>query len=120
MFDKGQLGNLMRGVQEAQEKLEKAQQELANKMVTGDAGAGMVKVTVNCAIPPVVQKVEISDETIEEAKEDKSLLEDLVRSATNSALVKMQEEISSSMGSMGNPFGDMGGAFNSLMGKFMK
>ncbi len=44
---KGGLGNLMRQAQQMQETMQKAQAELADLEVTGEAGAGMVKVVLN-------------------------------------------------------------------------
>ena len=44
---KGGLGNLMRQAQQMQETMQKAQAELADLEVTGEAGAGMVKVVIN-------------------------------------------------------------------------
>jgi nucleoid-associated protein EbfC len=44
---KGGLGNLMRQAQQMQETMKKAQAELAALEVTGESGAGMVKVSLN-------------------------------------------------------------------------
>ena len=44
---KGGLGNLMRQAQQMQENMQKAQAELAELEVTGESGAGMVKVVIN-------------------------------------------------------------------------
>ena len=44
---KGGLGNLMRQAQQMQETMQKAQAELADLEVTGESGAGMVKVVLN-------------------------------------------------------------------------
>ena len=47
---KGGLGNLMRQAQQMQETMKKAQAELADLEVTGEAGAGMVKVNIGTAL----------------------------------------------------------------------
>ena len=47
MFNKGQLAGLMKQAQAMQDNLKKAQEELASVEVTGESGAGLVKVTVN-------------------------------------------------------------------------
>ena len=43
---KGGLGGLMRQAQQMQETMKKAQAELAELEVTGESGAGMVKITM--------------------------------------------------------------------------
>ena len=43
---KGGLGNIMKQAQQMQANMEKAQEELANVEVTGQAGGGMVSVTM--------------------------------------------------------------------------
>ena len=45
MFGKGGLGNLMKQAQQMQEKMQKMQEEIAQLEVTGESGAGLVKVT---------------------------------------------------------------------------
>ncbi|MGL6251477.1 MAG: YbaB/EbfC family nucleoid-associated protein, partial [Billgrantia desiderata] len=44
---KGGMGNLMKQAQEMQQKMQRVQEEIAKAEVTGEAGAGMVKVTMN-------------------------------------------------------------------------
>jgi DNA-binding YbaB/EbfC family protein len=44
---KGGIGNLLRQAQQMQETMQKAQAELADIEVTGEAGAGMVKLVLN-------------------------------------------------------------------------
>ncbi len=43
---KGGMGNMMKQAQQMQERMQQAQDEIANMEVTGEAGAGMVKVTM--------------------------------------------------------------------------
>ena len=45
---KGGMGNIMKQAQQMQERMQKVQDDLANLEVTGEAGAGMVKVTMTC------------------------------------------------------------------------
>jgi nucleoid-associated protein EbfC len=49
MFGKGGLGNLMKQAQQMQDKMAKVQEEIAQLEVTGESGAGLVKVTINGA-----------------------------------------------------------------------
>ena len=48
MFNKGQLAGLMKQAQAMQDNLKKAQDELAFVEVTGESGAGLVKITITC------------------------------------------------------------------------
>ncbi|MDB6084578.1 MAG: YbaB/EbfC family nucleoid-associated protein [Gammaproteobacteria bacterium] len=81
---KGGLGNLMRQAQQMQETMQKAQAELADLEVTGESGAGMVKVVLN-------GRHEAKTITIEPKLlgEDKDMLEDLVVAAINDAVRKL-------------------------------
>ena len=81
---KGGLGNLMRQAQQMQETMKKAQAELADLEVRGEAGAGMVKIVLN-------GRHEAKTITIEPKllAEDKDMLEDLVVAAINDAVHKL-------------------------------
>jgi nucleoid-associated protein EbfC len=83
---KGGIGNLMRQAQQMQENMQKAQAELSNLEVTGESGAGMVKVVLN-------GRHEAKKVTIEPklASEDLEMLEDLVAAAINDASRKIEE-----------------------------
>ncbi len=81
---KGGLGNLMRQAQQMQETLKKAQEELADLEVTGESGAGMVKVTLNGRHE--ARKVAIEPKLL---GEDKDMLEDLLAAAFNDAVRKI-------------------------------
>ena len=41
------MGDLMKKAQQMQEQMQKAQEEIAKAEVTGESGAGLVKVTMN-------------------------------------------------------------------------
>ena len=81
---KGGLGNLMRQAQQMQETMKKAQAELADLEVTGESGAGMVKVTLNGNHE--AKKVAIEPKLL---GEDIGLLEDLLVAAINDATLKI-------------------------------
>ncbi|APX93864.1 YbaB/EbfC family nucleoid-associated protein [Franzmannia qiaohouensis] len=83
---KGGMGNLMKQAQEMQEKMQRMQEEAQKAEVTGEAGAGMVKVTMNGRHD--VSKVDIDPSVLEE---DKELLEDLLAAAVNDAVRKVEE-----------------------------
>ncbi|GAB3345553.1 MULTISPECIES: YbaB/EbfC family nucleoid-associated protein [Chromohalobacter] len=82
---KGGMGNMMKQAQEMQEKMQKVQEEIAETEVTGEAGAGMIKVTMNGRHD--VSSVNIDPSVMEE---DKELLEDLLAAAVNDAVRKVE------------------------------
>lgn len=86
MFGKGGLGNLMKQAQQMQEKMQKMQEEIAQLEVTGESGAGLVKVTINGAHN--CRRVEIDPSLLED---DKEMLEDLVAAAFNDAARRIEE-----------------------------
>ena len=82
---KGNIAQLMQQAQKMQEQLKKAQEELGHLEVTGQAGAGMVQVTMN-------GRHEVRRVTIDsELSGDLEMLEDLVAAAINDAINKVQE-----------------------------
>ncbi len=93
MFNKGQLAGLMKQAQNMQENMKKAQEELGSIEVTGESGAGLVKVTMTCKHD--VRRVEIDPSLL---ADDKEMLEDLVAAAFNAALKKAEDTSSEKMG----------------------
>jgi nucleoid-associated protein EbfC len=79
------LNDIMKQAQQMQEKMQKAQQELANKEVQGESGAGLVKITMNGRHD--VRKVSIDSDLL---SEDKEILEDLIAAAINDAVRKVE------------------------------
>jgi DNA-binding YbaB/EbfC family protein len=69
-----------------QEHMQKAQAELSNLEVTGESGAGMVKVVLNGRHE--AKKVTIEPKLV---SEDLEMLEDLVAAAINDASRKIEE-----------------------------
>ena len=86
MFGKGGMGNLMKQAQQMQERMQKMQEQLAQMEVVGEAGAGMVKVTM--AGSHSVRRIEIDPSLMED---DKEMLEDLVAAAINDAMRRVEE-----------------------------
>ena len=101
---KGGLGNLMKQAQQMQENMQKMQEKLAMIDVEGQAGAGMVKVVMNCRHD--VKRVSIDDSLM---GEDKEMLEDLIAAAVNDAVRRVettsQEKMSGLAAGMGLPPG---------------
>lgn len=97
---KGALGDMMKKAQEMQENLQKAQRELANKEVTGEAGGGMVAVVMRGTHE--VNRVTIDPSLVEE---DVEMLEDLVAAAINDAVHKVEKTNQEAMQEMTSGMG---------------
>lgn len=91
---KGGMGNLMKQAQQMQENMKRAQAELANVEVEGQAGSGMVKVLMTCRNE--VKRVSIDDSLM---SDDKEMLEDLIVTALNDAVRKAEATSQERMGS---------------------
>jgi len=89
---KGKLAGLMQQAQKMQEDMQKTQEELARLEVTGEAGGGLVKVTMTGK--HAVHRIEIDPSLME----DREMLEDIVTAAVNDAVNRvatmMQERMS--------------------------
>ena len=81
MMMKNQLAGLMKQAQQMQENMQKMQAQLGAVEVEGQAGAGMVKVTMNCQYG--VRRVAIDDSLLKDNSDDKEMLEDLIAAAMN-------------------------------------
>src|SRR5690606_965860 len=75
---KGQIAGLMRQAQQMQENVKKAQEALADIVVEGASGGGLVKVSMTCRHD--VRRVTIDPSLL---ADDKDMLEDLVAAAFN-------------------------------------
>jgi DNA-binding YbaB/EbfC family protein len=85
-MNKGALGNLMRQAQQMQANMQKLQEELAAMEVTGESGAGMVKVTLNGRHES--RAVHIDPSLL---GEDKDMLEDLIAAAITDASHRVEQ-----------------------------
>jgi len=92
---KGQLAGLMKQAQQMQENMKKAQEALADIVVEGASGGGLVKVSMSCRHD--VKRVTIDPSLLEE---DKDMLEDLVAAAFNDALRKAEDTAQEKMASV--------------------
>ena len=98
------MNQFMRQAQALQENLQKAQAEIATLEVTGEAGGGMIKVTMTGRHE--VKRVQIEPSII---SEDREMLEDLIAAAVNDAVHRVesatQAKMASVMGGMSLPAG---------------
>lgn len=85
------MSKLMQQAQKMQEQMKKSQDEKSNLQVEGEAGAGLVKITMTGKYD--VKSVHIDESLL---SEDKEMLEDLIAAAVNSAVKKVEENSSSS------------------------
>jgi DNA-binding YbaB/EbfC family protein len=92
---KGGLGKMMKQAQEMQANMQKAQEELANMEVTGQAGGGMVTVVMTGRHD--VKRVNIDDSLM---GDDKEMLEDLLAAAVNDAVRQVESTSQEKMSSM--------------------
>jgi DNA-binding YbaB/EbfC family protein len=83
---KGGLGDIMQQAQQMQAELQKAQEAIAEREVEGDAGAGLVRVTMNGRHD--VRRVHIDPSVL---SEEKAVLEDLLAAAVNDAVRRVEE-----------------------------
>jgi DNA-binding YbaB/EbfC family protein len=76
----------MKQAQQMQENLQRAQEQIAAMEVTGESGAGLVKVTMTGRHD--VKRVEIDPALMQD---DKTMLEDLIAAAVNDAVRRVEQ-----------------------------
>jgi len=82
----GRIGDIMKQAQAMQEKMQKAQEELAGIEVTGQSGAGLVEVVMSCRYD--VKRIRIYGDLM---SDDKEVLEDLLAAGFNDAVRKVEK-----------------------------
>lgn len=85
---KGGIGQLMKQAQKMQADMQKAQEEMARLTVTGESGAGMVRITMTCRHE--VQGLDIDSSLL---GDDKDMLEDLIVAAFNDAVRRVESTV---------------------------
>jgi len=103
------LNALLDQARQVKEEMQKEQERLAQKIVTGTSGGGMVIVTANGK--GEIQKVQIDKQAVD--PRDVPMLEDLVLAAVNSALKAAQEAAAAE-----NPIAGLAGGLGGLGGMF--
>jgi DNA-binding YbaB/EbfC family protein len=99
MIGKFNLGSLMKNAKKIQEMMQKTQEELAKIRVSGEAGAGLVKLTLSAQHE--VFELHLADELLKESKE---IIEDLIKAAFNDASQKVSKITQEKMMSAGSMF----------------
>jgi len=83
------MSKLMQQAQQMQERMNEMQEKLGDLEVTGEAGGGMVKVTLNGK--GEARSVSLDPETV--SADDTEILEDLLVAAFNDARGKVETEV---------------------------
>ena len=92
---KGQLAGLMKQAQQLQENMKRMQDQLGTIEVEGQAGSGMVKVVMTCKHE--VKRVSIAPALM---GDDREMLEDLITTALNDAVRKVESTTQEKMSGM--------------------
>src|SRR5256886_13180711 len=98
------MNKMMKQVQQMQEQMAKAQEELAGETVEASAGGGMVTVKANGAL--AITEIKISPEAID--PDDPDMLSDMILAAVNEALRSAQSLMESRLGGMMGGLGGLG------------
>ena len=108
MSDQLNMADMFGKMMDMQKKMTEAQESLAEKTVTSEAGGGMVKVTANGA--QRITSIKIDPDAID--PNDMELLEDLIIAGVNKALDEASNvargEMTKAAGSMLPPGFDLG------------
>lgn len=91
---KGNIAGLMQQAQKMQQEMQKAQDELANMVVNGEAAGGLVKVTMTGK--HAVTRVQIDPSLLD----DQEMLEDIVTAAFNDAVNRIASTTADRMSDM--------------------
>ena len=86
------MGDLMKQAQQMQEQMQELQRELAEAEVTGESGAGLIKVTLNGRHE--ARKVDIDASLLGEdsqLSDKKEMLEDLIAAAITDAARRVEK-----------------------------
>lgn len=91
------MNQIMRQAQQAAQQMQQVQEELANTVVEGTAGGGMVTVQVTGSRD--VKSISISPDAVD--PEDVEMLEDLIVAALQDAMNQAEQLSASKLGDMG-------------------
>ena len=97
----GMNRDMLARLQQMQERVLKAQQELYERTIDGSSGGGAVSITVTGGLK--VQSLKIAPEVVD--PDDVEMLEDLVTAAVNEALQKVQALQTQQLAGLAGQFG---------------
>jgi len=101
---KADLGQLMKQAQRMQAQMAEAQQALSNLEVQGEAGGGLVRLTMTCRHE--VRDIRIDDSLL---GDDRDMLEDIIVAAFNDAVRKVESTVQEKYSGMTSGLGLPGG-----------
>ena len=104
MAKRQNVNKMMAQVQQMQEQMRVAQEELAKGTVSASAGGGAVKATMTGGMELV--SIEIDPEVVD--PEDVEMLQDMVMAAVNEAMNSSQELANKKLGGVTGGLGDLG------------
>ena len=93
-FGGGNMGQMMKQVQQMQKKMEATQKEIEETTVTASAGGGMVEVEANGK--KEILSIKIDPDAVD--PEDVEMLQDLVLTAVNDAIKQVEQLSEDKMG----------------------
>ena len=101
---KADLGQIMKQAQKMQAQMQEAQEQLAALEVHGEAGGGLVRLTMTC-------RHEVRGIAIDESLlgDDRDMLEDVLVAAFNDALRKVESTVQEKMAGLTGGLGLPGG-----------
>jgi DNA-binding YbaB/EbfC family protein len=91
------MGNLQKMLKQARDMQDRIQRESAEMRVEGSSGGGMVTVILDGTKSLISIKIE--SEVVD--KDDIEMLQDLITAAFNDASLKVDEELSEKLGTLG-------------------
>jgi DNA-binding YbaB/EbfC family protein len=98
------MNKMLQQVQQMQEQMTKAQEELAHETVEASAGGGMVTVKATGALQ--ITEIKIAREAVD--PDDPEMLADMVLAAVNEAIRSAQSLMESRLGGMMGGLGGLG------------
>ena len=89
------IGQMLKQAQQVQEKMARMQDELAHIQMIGEAGAGLVTITLNGK--GEMKRLHIDQSLMSADPDDKETLEDLITAAHNDARKKVEAHSAAEM-----------------------
>ena len=93
------LSNLLKQAQQMQAEMEKLQKNQSTKLFTGEAGGGLIKITMNG-----LRKVTQIDFEPDFRNEDDAIIKDLIKIAFNNALDKVEADTQGQLSGLTSQF----------------